>query len=104
MIKIYGLSFNETEEDGRRVWKVHFDKEPFYFKGNRVLGFSEKAIRSAQNSGVYQFIAHTPTGTYHLNVPTDLQLKTKKKNKEYEKRESIFPNGEPIIIYYLIVK
>ena len=97
--KIYGLEFKEISDGERLRWQI-FINHPFQQADGKLrIGINEKALRTAIQRGVEKFVI----GDKLLEVPTEKELKSMIKRKEFELKESLFVGRKPYRIFHFFI-
>ncbi len=103
--RVWGIEWEDETRFDKLVWKTTLNRPPFYFRGNKVVGISEKSIRHAQSAGVSEFIFNIEGQEHTVYVPKKSKtLKDKIKEGMYEDRASKFEGSRPMRIYYFKIK
>lgn len=98
--KIWGLEFDQWFDGYKYHWETVIH-EPFWYLGNKVIGINEKTLGVANMRGVDKIEVKLPDKVVEVGLPTKADLKELIKNKRFEDKKSLFPNGQPMRIYYI---
>ena len=101
-MKIWGLEYSELIVDGQIWWRPKI-RNPFYDKGKWTIGLNEKFLRLAIETGVVKFLIRIGNKDVMMTTPTKKQMRMKVKNGEYNDKDSMFENSQPMRIFYFSI-
>ena len=96
MESINGLSYEEEIVDDKIFWFVQIDK-PFPKNDRLWFTLNKRFLEKARQRGVDKIVIKVIDKEIWYSVPSEKELKEKKKRGEYEDRYYKYP--EPIILF-----
>ena len=99
MYKIWGIKYDTIYFDNQIWWKIFINKKPFYWEGDWWFDLNSKLLKKAIEEEINRFIIIIGNKKYFMRVPDKIDLREKKKRKEYNMQASLFQNSKSSLIY-----